>query len=408
MLKKLAINFSSLTVLQISNYIFPLITFPYLVRVLGPDNFGLANFALAFLVYFNTIIDYGFQFSATRSIAQANNSEEKVNELFNLTFYSKLFLLIPVSILYSTLIFSIPFFSENLAVYFIVYFILIGNSLFPVWYFQGIERMHFITIFNVIFRAIGVVLIFLLVLEQEDLLNYLVINSSVSLAIGIAAISFIYLKNLSDFQFPGLDKVKLHLKKSFDLFTSQFFIMLYTTSNTFVLGLISDNTAVGYFTGADKIRNAVQNIGGIGGQTIFPHISSLFNESKVRANKFLNKYILLFGSLSLISSLTIFIFAKEIVLLILGHQYLDSISVLRVLAFLPFIIFLSNVFGIQFMLGQGFDRAFRKVILTGAIVNLILLAIFVPIYDAVGTALSMLVTEVLITSLMIIFYIKNK
>jgi len=368
----------------------------------------LANFALAFLVYFNTVIDYGFQFSATRSIAQAKKSEEKINELFNLTFYSKLLLLIPVSILYFTLIFSIPFFSENLVVYSIVYFVLIGSSLFPVWYFQGIESMHFITIFNVIFRALGVILIFLLVLEQDDLLNYLAINSGVSLAIGITAISFIYFKKLSDFQFPGLGKVKHHLKKSFDLFTSQFLIMLYTTSNTFVLGLISGNTSVGYFAGAEKIRNAVQNIGGIGGQTIFPHIASLFNESKTRANKFLNKYTLIFGSLSLISSLIIFIFAKEIVLLILGQQYLDSIPVLRVMAFLPFIIFLSNVFGIQFMLGQGYDRAFRKVIFVGAIVNLILLIIFVPIYNAVGTALSMLLTEILITTLTIIFFIKNR
>jgi len=407
LIKKLSINFSSLTLLQISNYVFPLITFPYLVRVLGPEQFGLANFAMAFLIYFNTVIDYGFHFSATRSIAQSNNDDVRINEIFNLTFYSKLILLIPVSLIYFIIISVIPFFFESFTVYLIVYFVLIGNSFFPIWYFQGIEKMHFITIFNVLFRAIGVVLIFLIVLEQEDLLDYLTINSGISIATGIAAIGFIYLKNLADFHFPGINKLIRHLKKSFDLFTSQFLIMLYTTSNTFVLGLISGNTFVGYFTGADKIRNAVQNIGSIGGQTIFPHISNLFRESKTKAKTFLNNYIFLFGTLSLIFCLILFIFADEIVLLILGEQYFESIPVLKILAFLPFIIFLSNVFGIQFMLGQGYDRAFRKVILVGAILNLILLAIFVPLYDAFGTALSMLLTEIIITTLTMIFFIRK-
>ncbi len=408
LIKKLAINFSSLTLLQISNFIFPLITFPYLVRVLGPENFGLANFALAFLVYFNTVIDYGFQFSATRSIAQSKYDNSRINELFNLTFYSKLILLIPISIIYFIITTSIPYFSNNFLVYAIVYFVLIGNSLFPVWFFQGIEKMHFITIFNIIFRAIAVILIFLIVTKQDDLIKYLAINSGVIVLTGIVTSCFIFFKKFADYNFPGIKAILNYLNESFELFSSQFLIMLYTTSNTFILGLIIGNNAVGYFAGADKIRYATQNIGGIGGQTIFPHISNLFKESKVSANKFLLKYMLLFGALSLIISLVLLLFTDEIVLLILGEQYLNSIPVLRILAFLPFIIFLSNVFGIQFMLGQGYDRIFKKIILAGAVINIILLMILVPLYSSVGTALSILFTEIVITSLTLIFFLKNK
>lgn len=408
LIKKLAINFSSLTALQISNYVIPLITFPYLVRVLGPTNFGLANFAFAFLVYFNTIIDYGFNFSSTREIAQSKGDRNKINQLFNLTFFSKIILLIPISILYFFLISLIPFFNENFLIYTIVYFSIIGNLLFPVWFFQGIEKMYYITIFNIVFRIIGVAFIFLFVVEEEDLILYIIITSGVLLLTGVSSTYYVLRQKIVELILPKYESIKEHLRDGFNLFSSQYLIMLYTTSNTFVLGLISDNTAVGFFSGADKIRSAVQNLGGIAGQTIFPHISNLFRESKESTIKFLKKYLIVIGIPAFLLSTFLFLFSEELILLILGKQYLNSIQILKWLAFLPFIIFLSNVFGIQFMLGQGFDSEFRKIIFIGAALNLILLITLVPIYGAEGTAASMLCTEIVITLLTLIFFIRHK
>ncbi|WKZ70630.1 MAG: flippase [Melioribacteraceae bacterium] len=408
MIKKLAINFSSLTILQISNYVIPLITFPYLVRVLGPTNFGLANFAFAFLVYFNTVIEFGFNFSSTREIAQLKDDKNKINQLFNLTFFSKIILLIPISILYFILISIIPFFSENYLIYTIAFLSIIGNLLFPVWFFQGIEKMYYITIFNIFFRIIGVVFIFLFVIEEKDLITYLLITSGVLVLTGAFSIYFLLQQKLVDLAIPKFASIKQHLSEGFNLFSSQYLIMLYTTSNTFILGLISGNTAVGFFTGADKIRSAVQNIGGIAGQTIFPHISNLFRESKVSTIKFLKKYLIVIGIPAFLLSTFLFLFSEELILLILGEQYLSSVQILKWLAYLPFIIFLSNVFGIQFMLGQGFDSEFRKIIFIGAILNLLLLINFVPRYGAEGTAASMLITEIAITLLTFAFVIRHK
>lgn len=407
MIKKLAINFSSLTALQISNYVFPLITFPYLVRVLGPTNFGLANFAFAFLVYFNTVIEFGFNFSATREISQSKGDRYRINQLFNLTFFSKITLFIPISILYFILVSLIPFFNENFLIYTIAYFSIIGNLLFPVWFFQGIEKMYYITVFNIIFRVIGVVFIFLFVVNEDDLIKYLVITSGVLLLTGTSAVYYIQRQKLVDLAVPKYESIKQHLREGFNLFSSQYLIMLYTTSNTFILGLISGNTAVGFFTGADKIRTAVQNVGGIAGQTIFPHISNLFRESKVSAVKFLNKYLVVIGIPVFLLSISLFLFSEELILLILGEQYLNSVQILKWLSFLPFIIFLSNFFGIQYLLGQGFDSEFRRIIFIGAVLNLILLIIFVPLYGAEGTAASMLCTEIVITLLTFIFFIRN-
>lgn len=408
MIKKLAINFSSLTALQISNYVIPLITFPYLVRVLGPANFGLANFAFAFLVYFNTVIEFGFNFSSTREIAQLKGDRNKINQLFNLTFFSKIILFIPISILYFIVISVFQFFSENFLIYTIAYFSIIGNLLFPVWFFQGIEKMYYITIFNIIFRVIGVVFIFLFVVKEEDLMIYLVITSGVLVLTGASSVYYILSQKLIDLALPKYESIKQHLREGFNLFSSQYLIMLYTTSNTFILGVISGNTAVGFFSGADKIRSAVQNVGGIAGQTIFPHISNLFRESKVSTVKFFKKYLIVIGIPAFLLSTFLFLFSEELILLILGKQYFSSVQILKWLAYLPFIIFLSNVFGIQYMLGQGFDSEFRKIIFRGAILNLILLIILIPKYGAEGTAISMLITEIVITLLTIIFFIRHK
>lgn len=408
MIKKLAINFSALSLLQISNYLIPLITFPYLVRVLGPVNFGLANFAFAFLVYFNTIIDYGFHFSSTRDLAQANADAEKVNDIFNLTFFSRLLLLLPATALYFLIISLIPFFHEHILIYSIAYLSVIGNALFPLWFFQGIEKMFYITIFNISFKTIGVVAIFFFVVEKSDLNNYIVIVSLAALASGAASIIYIFKRRIVWLAIPKYHEIKKHLRNSFGLFSSQYLIMLYTSSNTFVLGLLAGNLAVGYFSAADKIRIAIQNIGGVAGQAIFPHISNLFKSSNKIALNFLNKYSKNFGLATLLISLLLFFFAENIVLLVLGDDYLHSVLTLKIIAFLPTVIFFSNVFGIQFMLGKGYDKQFTRIIFTGAALNLILLAVFVPRLGANGAALSMLLTECIVTTLTFIFFRKHK
>ena len=408
LIKKLAINFSSLSLLQLSNYIFPLIVFPYLVRVLGPEKYGLVNFAFAFTVYFSTVIDYGFALSATREIAVEKTNSDKIKEIFNSTLFSKIILLIPSTVIYFGIVLSISLFNRDIPLYAIVYIAILGSVLFPNWFFMGIEKMQFIAIFNIIFRLLSVIAIFLLVTESDDVIIYAAINSSYQLLLGIAGLYFVIVSGYTKVVYPGIKSIIDRMKKGFSIFSSSFAIMLYTTSNTFILGLLAGNTSVGIFTGADKLRLAYQSLGNIAGQTVYPSLSSLMKNSKSVGLRFLKKYSLIFGTIILLFSSLVFSFSDLIVEIVLGSEFSSAGLVLKILAFLPFIIFLSNIVGIQIMLNLGYDKEFNRVILIAALINITLLFILVPTLAEIGTAISMLTTEVFVTTTMLIFISKRK
>jgi PST family polysaccharide transporter len=173
------------------------------------------------------------------------------------------------------------------------------------------------------------------------------------------------------------------------------------------LGLFTNNTIVGYYSAAEKIIRAIQGLLGSISQTIYPYVSKLMYESKEYGIKFLRKVMLLIGSFSFILSLIIFIFADLIVRIVLGSQYTESVIVLRILAFLPFIIGLSNIFGIQTMLTLNFKKAFSNILISASFLNLVLALILVSSLKHIGISISVLISEMFVTLSMYI-YLKNK
>ncbi len=406
--KVLIQNFSSLSILQFSNYLFPLITFPYLVRVLGPDKFGLVNFAAAFVTYFNVLTDYGFNLSATQAISVNRDDKNKINEIFSSVLVIKSGLFLVGALIFLILVFTINKFSSDSLVYIFSFLMVIGTVLFPVWFFQGIEKMKYITFINISVKALWVLFVFLLIHSPSDVLLLVILNGSSFVLIGIVSQIIIRLKFKVEFVFPPYSEIKKQLVEGWYIFVSTASITLYTTSNIFILGLFANNTVVGYFAAADKIRIAIQGLFGNASQTIFPHLSKLFKESKRQAIVFVKKYLKFSMIASGILTVFTFIFAKEIILIVVGSKFIHSINVLRIIVFLPIIILLSNIFGIQVMLNLGYKKEFFRVILFAGIVNLILSFILVPLYFEMGTAVAVLITEIIVTAGMYGFVRKKK
>lgn len=404
---KLIKNFSSLSILQISNYIFPLITFPYLVRVLGVEKYGLANFAFAFSHYFITLTDYGFNLSATKEISIFRNNHKQISSIFGTTIVIKFILFIISLFIFAIVVFSFNRFSNDHLIYFVTLFGVLGHVFFPVWFLQGMERMEIITALTIIFRIISVLLIFLLVNSETDLLNYVIINSGYFLVLGLVSFGFVTYYFKLNFTLPNRYQLFRQLKKGWHIFLSTISINLYTTSNTFLLGLLAGNESVGYFSAANKLKEAAGGLIGNMGRTVYPHLSKLFSQSKEKALDFISGYRKIIIIFSSIISVTLLIFAEPIISIIIGDSYLNSVSVLRILAFLPLIIVLSNLYGIQVMLNLGYSKKFNKIITLAAILNFAAMFIFVPFLSENGAALSMLVTEIFVTSAMY-YFVKSR
>ena len=405
--KRLTENFLSLSALQAVNYLLPLITLPYLVRVLGPEKFGLVTFAQAFIMYFVILTDYGFNLSATREVSINREKEGRVAEIFSSVMVVK-FLLGTLSLLFLILILIfIPKFRDDWLVYVFTSGIILGNILFPVWFFQGMERMKYITILNIVAKVIFTACIFIFIRKTEDYLYVPLINSMGFLVAGGLSLRIVSKNFGIKFILPSFEAIKHQLKEGWHIFISTAAISLYTISNTFILGLFTNNTIVGYYSAAEKIVRAVQGLLTPVSQTIYPYISKLASESKERALNFIRRLVKLVGAGTFILSLLLFILAAPIVNIVLGKQYQPSIIVLQILAFLPFIIGLSNIFGIQTMLTFNLKRAFSKILISAGLLNITLALILAPLYQHIGVSIAVLTTEIFVTLSMFI-YLKKR
>jgi len=401
--KKLTENFLSLSVLQGLNYLLPLITLPYLVRVLGPEKYGLVAFAQAFIAYFGILTDYGFNLSATREISIQRENKEKISTIFSSVMLIKFAFLILSFIFMSVLVFSIHKFRNEWLLYYLTFGTVLGQVLFPIWFFQGIEKMKYITWLNIIAKTIFTVLVFVLIHQVNDYIYVPFLTALGTIISGILSMWIIKKHFKVNFHLPSKNEIIHQLKEGWYIFISTVAISLYSISNTFILGLFTSNTIVGYYSGAEKIINAVQGLLSPISQTIYPHVSKIANESKERALKFLQKITILIGSGSFVLSLLIFLLAGVVVKILLGSQYLESIKVLRILSFLPFIVGLSNIFGIQTMLTFDYKKSFSNILIIASLINITLAFILVPFFFHIGIAFSVVISETFVTIAMFVY-----
>lgn len=401
--KVLVKNFTSLSLLQLANYIFPVITLPYLVRVLGPEKYGVINFAAAFSAYFVIITDYGFNLSATQEISVNRNDKEKVSEIFSSVLTIKIILFFLSSGIFFLIVNMFELFSNDAGLYSIMFIGVVGIVLFPLWVYQGVEQMKYILIINVAIRSVTIVSIFLLVKVENDYLLLAVIYTITQVMTGITGLFFAIRKFDLRYLFPSKVQLLEQLKKGWNLFLSSIWINLYTTSNVFILGLFAPNSVVGYYSAADKVRIAFQGILSSMSQSVFPYVNKLLAESYQKFISFNRKLLKISFMIGIIISSSLFLFAEPIVKIVLGNEYSPSVIVLRIIAWLPLIIFLSNVFGIQTMLPLNYQKRFSQILFLAALINLMISFSIVPSYFEIGTAVSMLVTEIFVTLSFYIF-----
>lgn len=405
--KRVISNFISLASVQGLNFILPLITLPYLLQVVGPGKFGLISFAQAFVQYFILFTDYGFNLVATKEIALNREDKHKTAVIFSTVMLVRTILLIISFLILSLVILLVPKFQSDSLIYYLTFGMVVGNVMFPVWFFQGIEHMKIISVLNIIAKSIFTVGIFLMVKEESQFIYVPLLNSLGYITIGVISLLLIYYRYNIIFIRPSKNDIIHQLKEGWHIFVSNIVTSLYTTSNTFVLGFFVNNTILGYYSSAEKVIKALSSVVGPLIQAVYPFLSKALHESQEKAITILNKIFILITLLMGLLSFLIWAFAKPLVEVALGSNYDSTIPLLKILAPLPLILGWASVLGILTMINFNYQKQLSRIYIVASILSIILMLLLIPSYKEYGTAWNAVITEAFATLLMGIFLYKH-
>ncbi len=396
--KRLIKNILSLSGINVANYIFPLLTIPYVTRIIGPEGYGKVNFIASIVAYFVLFVSYAHDYTVTREISRQRNNTQAINKIFTTTIYARLILLAFSTVCFLLLMIFVPKLQKEFLGFGIAYVSLIGIVIFPSWFLQGMENLTFISTMNFTLRFITTGLTFVVVTTKWDYINIIWLSTLSSVATGVW--SFVYCIRKYAISFVNIKIVDIynHLKEGNKLFLSYVFINLFTTTNIVILGLASNDHAVGIYSGAYKIYSIFQVLLLFPfSQAFYPHISQSFHENFDRGVEILKKVFILLGATTIVISIALFLFSDIIVRIILGNQFLDASIPLRIMSAVPFLSGMSNLFGIQGMLNLKMDKEFLIIMIIAAVISLTLNFALVIKYSFVGTSISWLITEAFIT-----------
>lgn len=391
---RLVENIGALFTVKGFQYILSFITFPYLVRVLHVDGFGELAFVTSVVQYFLLVSNFGFDLSAAKSIAQHDRGP-KLSLYFSSIAYAKILILLVLTIVFTLLLLILDLYSDaNIALYLAVYLNVIGTALFPIWFFQGIQKMRYITFVNMLGRIVSVVGIFWLVTSEKDIVLAGFFQSITTVIAALASWILIIFKYRSLVIRIKYKYIKMVIKESYPYFVSMVAINLYTTSTTVFLGLITSEYIVGIYSAANRIIDAFRGALSPIVDGIYPFINKKVKESKEDALKLLKKIFIVLSSFVFILCMSIFITSDLLVHYILGPQYIDSVNTLRILSMLPLIVIVSNIYGIFGMISFGYQKIFSKILVHSAILDLLIVFPLIYWLQAEGAAITMVLTEI--------------
>ncbi|NVK09205.1 MAG: oligosaccharide flippase family protein [Tenacibaculum sp.] len=395
--KRLLSNFFSLSILQGADYILPLLTMPYLFRVLGAEKFGLVAFSTSTLFFFNILVEYGFNLSATRDISKNIGSKQKIQEIFATVLTAKLLLLLVSFFLLSLLIVIFDKFNNDWQLFYLSFLLVIGNALLPTWFFQGIEEMKYISYFSLGARLFFTLGIFIFISSPDDYLLQPLMNGGGMILIGIFSIHFVKKKYDIKFSFQSFNKIRRVLKDGLNIFITEFIPNLYSNFSNILLGFFATMEIVGYYSLATKVIDVFNRLIYIVRNITFPYLNkNNKNFKKVAKVTISGGAILSFFAYSTTYYLIPFVF---------GDKAYNSLVYIYILALSPLFLSIVQTYGVNKLLVQKQDSIYKRIIITGSLFGFLLGSILVPFFSAIGASITLLSTRGVLAGLA---YFKTK
>ncbi|GAB3756413.1 flippase [Spirosoma pomorum] len=400
-LKRLAINVASLFSVQVANMLLPLLTVPYVVRIIGPERLGLLNFSQAYVAYFTLLINYGFDMAAVRTIAANRTDKALVDRLFSQVIVGKALLWSLSTILFAGITWSVPDFRAHWLLHTCTYLSCLGTVLFPVWLYQAMEDLGRVALFNLVVKVLFSLSIFLLIRQADD---YFYQNLSVSVAqVVVSVVAFrVAIKRFGlTFTWPTSNELIQRFRADSTLFFSSAMITLYAGSTLFLVGLLSNAYDVGIFSAGTRLEGIARSFVTLGlNQAFFPVVASAFGQGQDEGLRMVRTTFFPLVALMLLISVGLWLIAPLFITLFYGDKFGDAILVLRIVSTLPILIGVSNLLGFHTLLNLRMDKAFFRITAFGSVVGLLLNTLFIQRQGYLGAAWAWVVSEAFIVLVM--------
>ena len=367
--KTLFANFTYLSILEIIGLLLPLISYPYVIRTVGADNYGVVVFCQAIIAYVVIIINFGYNVSATRKISENRTNVFKIREIYSSIVYQKL------------LIFAICLVSGLFVLIFLKYdysVILLGfiglciqEVFFPTWLFQGLERMKFITIITFVAKCSCLILIFLFVHDKKDYACIPVLYSIGGFFTSV--LSVIILKKKFDIYFVKVSKYRMKedFLESLPFFTSRLSAIVMERGNVLVIGTFFSYDMVAIYDLCAKIVSILKTPFSLVAQVIYPNVAKSKNMLLVKKSI---KIVLLFGAFV---CLFVYLFAPNNILLLSDTSMLGAVSILKIMVLYVPIVGISYLFGASVLVVKGYSREYNLSVVYSVLLYILMLLSFI-------------------------------
>lgn len=405
MSKSIKKNFIYNILLNLSAVIFPLITAPYVARVLEPDGVGLYNFSNTYAGYFALVALLGIPTYGVREVAKVKDDKKALSDVVSQLMSIAAIMTFSVTMIYLFTIAFVGQLSENYLIFILAGFAIYLAPFKVNWYYQGIEEFGFITLRTLVIRVFSLVCLFIFVKQKEDLIIYILIN----VLSGVIADVWNYVKLLKSGIRPRLTikGLKPHITPLLVLFASVIAISIYTLLDTVMLGFITNYDEVGYYSSAMHMSKVALSVITSLSIVAVPRISAfLSNNDFDNINVLINKAFSIVAFMAFPTTVGLFCISPIFVPLFFGDEFLGSIIPLMILSTLIVIIGFNNLIGVQILIGTGHDKQYLYSVLVGAISNFLINCAFIPLWGAIGASVASVIAETLVL-LAAVFYVRK-
>ncbi|QJW56693.1 Putative O-antigen transporter [Serratia plymuthica] len=404
--KNILKNIFSLGMLQIINYILPILTIPFFVTTIGIEKVGVIAISTALCAYFQICIDYGFNLTATREIASKEGGTSWASSVTSAVINIKLILAFLMFLVFLPIIYFIPSYHAEANIFILTYLIFVCQSMFPQWHFQATEKMGYITLTNSIPKILATVALFFFIKAPEDtwkVQGIYLVGTMVS-----SAWAILILKMKFSYQYTfNIGMIKQQVIAGWSIFTARFFSTLYKNSNVIIIGILCSPALVGGYAIAEKIIRSAQTVQNVVGDSLFPWIvkrSGGDGKFFKQINDKFGKYIV--GGY-FFSAFFVFLFSDLIAKILVRHEWEIVGGQLKIMAFVFLFGGLNYFYGILGLVAHGFNKYFSRGVMVTGLFNVISCYVLVSFFSITGASITMVLSEMLLLIMILMFIRKS-